>query len=139
MVGNQTTNLTLGLSFCHNLCCKCLNGPCKAIFDIYTLIDFQWYKEHPNAMCFDPYNRTLKFLECEFHPHTPSKQGCHISCLLIGWIIIFYLIWYNIIQLVSSNWLMDVLNWIWHLCVNCELFELRLWHFVMLLLVYLKL
>jgi hypothetical protein len=47
---------------------------------------FQWYKEHPNARCFDPCNRTLKFQEskrtpksqfqeCEFHPHTSLKVG----------------------------------------------------------------
>ncbi len=77
-------SLTSDLLFCHNLCCRCPNGPCKAIFDIYTSIAFQWYKEHPNAMCFDPCNRILKLWEsrrtpksqireCEFHPHTPSK------------------------------------------------------------------
>jgi hypothetical protein len=32
VVGNQTANLTPGLSFCHNLCCICLNGSCKAHF-----------------------------------------------------------------------------------------------------------
>jgi hypothetical protein len=31
-----TGNLTPGLSFVHNLCCKCPNGSCKTIFDIYT-------------------------------------------------------------------------------------------------------
>ncbi len=90
VVGRQTSSLTFGPSFCHNLCCRCPNGPCKPIFDIYTLIVFQWYKEHPNARCFDPYNWTLKFREfqktpksqfweCEFHPHTPSKWGCDIN------------------------------------------------------------
>ncbi len=72
------------LLFCHNLCCGCPNGPCEPIFDIYILIFFQWYKEHPNVRCFDPCNQTLKFRksrripkspfrECEFHPHTLSK------------------------------------------------------------------
>jgi len=84
VVRSQIASLTPGLSFCHNLCCRSPNGPCKPIFDIYTLIIFQWYKEHPNARCFDPCNRTLKFREsrrttksqfweCEFHPHTLSK------------------------------------------------------------------
>jgi hypothetical protein len=27
--------------FCHNLCYRCPNGPCKPIFDIYTLLAFQ--------------------------------------------------------------------------------------------------
>ncbi len=84
VVGNQTTNLTPDLSFCHNMCCKCPDGPCEPVFDIYTLIAFQWYKEHHNARCFDLCNWTVKFQEsqripkspfweCEFHPHTLSK------------------------------------------------------------------
>jgi hypothetical protein len=84
MVRSQTANLTPDLSFNHNLCCRCPNGPCEAIFDIYTSLTFQWYKEHPNARCFDPWNWTLKFQEsrrlpksqfreCEFHPHTSLK------------------------------------------------------------------
>ncbi len=31
MIGSQTANLTLGPSFCHNLCYRCPNDPCKAI------------------------------------------------------------------------------------------------------------
>jgi len=84
VVGGQIANLTPGPSFPHNLCYKCLNGSCEPIFDIYTLTNFQWYEKHPNARCFDPYNRTLKFWEssrtpkspfreCEFHPHTLPK------------------------------------------------------------------
>ncbi len=30
VVGSQIVNLTPGLSFAHNLCCICPNGPCKA-------------------------------------------------------------------------------------------------------------
>jgi hypothetical protein len=41
VVGSQTTSLTPGPSFDHNLCCKCPNGLCEAIFDIYTLSPFQ--------------------------------------------------------------------------------------------------
>jgi hypothetical protein len=37
VVESQTTSLTPGLFFCHNLCCKCPNGSCKPIFDIYTV------------------------------------------------------------------------------------------------------
>ncbi len=54
VVGSQIVNLTLGLSFDHNLCCRCPNGSCEAILNIYTSRPFQWYKEHPNARCFDP-------------------------------------------------------------------------------------
>jgi hypothetical protein len=52
VVGSQTANLTPDLSFAHNLGCKCPNGSCKAILDIYTSRTFQWYKEHLNARLF---------------------------------------------------------------------------------------
>ncbi len=53
VVGSQTASLTHGPSFAHNLGCICSNGSCEAILDIYTSRPFQWYKEHPNARCFD--------------------------------------------------------------------------------------
>jgi hypothetical protein len=89
MVGSQITNLTSCLSFCHNLCYICPNGSYEAIFDIYTLIAFQWYEKHPKARCFDLYNRALKFREsskspfweCECHLHTLLKVGLRqIDC-----------------------------------------------------------
>ncbi len=94
MVGSQTANLTPGTSFTHNLYCRCLNGPCEAIFGIYASRPFQKYKEHFKARCFDPYNRILSFQEsqrtpkspfreCECHPHTPSKWGCDNTLLLL--------------------------------------------------------
>jgi len=81
VVRSQTASLTPGPSFAHNLGCRCPNGSCEAILDIYTSRPFHWYKEHPNAMCFDPCNQALNFWEsrrtpsphfweCEFHPHT---------------------------------------------------------------------
>jgi hypothetical protein len=81
MVRSQIASLTPDLSFGHNLCCRCSNGSCKLILDIYNSISFQWYKERPNARCFDPCNQTLNFQEswrtfksafreCEFHAHT---------------------------------------------------------------------
>ncbi len=86
VVGSQTTSLTLGPSFCHNLCCRCPNGSCEAIFNIYTSIDFQWYEECLKASFFDPCNRTLKFLESRRTPKSPfqecltlfQKWGCNI-------------------------------------------------------------
>jgi hypothetical protein len=63
MVGSQTTNLTLGLSFGHNLCFRCQNGSCKPISDMYVSIDFQWYKEIFNPMGFGPCNCSLKIWE----------------------------------------------------------------------------
>ncbi len=87
MVRSQTTNLTPGPSFDHNSCYRCPNGSCRAILDIYTSRPFQWYKEHFNARCFDPYNGILSFQEsrgapkshfreCEWRPHTSFKGGC---------------------------------------------------------------
>jgi hypothetical protein len=81
VVGSQIANLTPGPSFAHNLGCKCLEGSCEVILDIYTSRPFQRYKEHINARCFDPCNRALNFWEsrrtpnshfweCESHPHT---------------------------------------------------------------------
>ncbi len=65
VVGSQTTSLTPGPSFAHNLGYKCPNGSCEAILDIYTSRPFQWYKKHPNASCFDPCNRALSFWESQ--------------------------------------------------------------------------
>jgi hypothetical protein len=36
VVENQIANLTPDPSFDHNLCCRCPNGSCQAILDIYT-------------------------------------------------------------------------------------------------------
>jgi hypothetical protein len=86
VVESQIASLTPGLSFDHNLCCRCPNGSCKDILDIYTSKPFQWYKEHLKAKCFDPCNRTLNFQEsqrtlkshfreCEWRLHTSLKVG----------------------------------------------------------------
>jgi hypothetical protein len=86
VIGSQITNLTPGLSFDHNLCCRCPNGSCEAIFDTYSSKPFQHYKEHLKTRCFDAYNWALKFREsrrtlsshfweCESHPHTCPKVG----------------------------------------------------------------
>jgi hypothetical protein len=86
VVGSQNANLTPGPSFAPNLGCRCPNGSCEVILDIYTLRPFQWHKEHSNARRFDPWNRALSFREfwktptshfweCGFHPHTYPKVG----------------------------------------------------------------
>jgi hypothetical protein len=57
VVGSQTvslTPLTPGPSFAHNLGCRCPNGQCEAIFDIYASRPFQSHQEHLNARCFGP-------------------------------------------------------------------------------------
>ncbi len=89
VVRSQTTNLTPGPSFNHNLCCKCPNGSCEVISDIYTSRPFQWYKKHFYKKCFDPCNGVLNFWESSspiFESVSgdltlPSKWG---SCLIIS-------------------------------------------------------
>jgi hypothetical protein len=86
VVGSQTSSLTPDPSFAHNLGCRCPNGSYEAILDIYTSRPFQWYKEHPNTRCFDPWTRALNFRkshetptshfrECGLHLHTYPKVG----------------------------------------------------------------
>ncbi len=74
VVVSQTTSLTSGPSFHHNLCYKCPNGPCKAILDIYTSRPFQQYKERLNARCFDPCNRALSFWESRRTPKSHFRE-----------------------------------------------------------------
>ncbi len=78
-------NLTPGLSFCHNLCCRCPNGSYKLILDIYTSIIFQWYKNLFNARCFDPCNCSLKFWEFQWTPKFPFGECESSSSLLQDW------------------------------------------------------
>ncbi len=54
VVRSQTTSLTPGPSFDHNLCCRYPNGSYEAILDICTSRPFQRYKERLNVGCFDP-------------------------------------------------------------------------------------
>jgi hypothetical protein len=71
VVGSQIASLTPGPSFAHNLGCRCPNGQCEAIFDIYASRPFQWHQEHPNARCFGPCCWTLNIRESR---RTPSPQ-----------------------------------------------------------------
>jgi hypothetical protein len=86
VVGNQIASLTPDPSFDHNLCCRCPNGSCEAILDIYTSKPLQQYKKRLNARCFDPCNHALSFWEsrrtpkshfreCEWRLHTFLKVG----------------------------------------------------------------
>jgi hypothetical protein len=82
VVGSQIASLTHGLSFCHNFYCRCPNGSCEPILDIYTSITFQWYKEIFNARCFDLCNRSLKVWESTGTPI--PKMGAHLGvCVFI--------------------------------------------------------
>jgi hypothetical protein len=71
VVGSQTTSLTPGPSFAHNLGWRCPNDQCKAIFDIYVSRPFQWHQERLNARCFGPCCRALNIRESR---RTPSSQ-----------------------------------------------------------------
>jgi hypothetical protein len=68
MIESQIANLIHDLSFDHNLCFKCPNGSCEAIFDIYTSRPFQRYEERFNARCFGPCNHALSFQESRRTP-----------------------------------------------------------------------
>ncbi len=69
--------LTPDLFFCHNLCCRCPNGSCEPILDIYTSITLRCYKKLFNAKCFDLCNRSLKVREST-RTLTP-KMGAHLG------------------------------------------------------------
>jgi len=71
VVKSQIGNLTLGLSFSHNLCFKCPNEQWEPILDIYVPKDFQWYKERHKPLSFDPWNCSLKFWKST---RTPSPK-----------------------------------------------------------------
>ncbi len=75
VVGSQTASLTTGPSFAHNLSCRCPNGSCEAILGIYTSTPFQWYQEHPNSRCFDPYNQALNFRK-SWRTSSPQLWEC---------------------------------------------------------------
>jgi hypothetical protein len=78
VAGSQTTNLTPGPSFAHNLGYGCPNDQCEAIFDIYASRPFQWHQEHPNARCFTPYCWALNIRESRRTP-TPDFSKCWAS------------------------------------------------------------
>ncbi len=63
MVESQTSNLTPGSSFGHNLCFRCPNGWCEPILNIYISIAFQWYKKFLKPLGFDPCNHSLNIWE----------------------------------------------------------------------------
>jgi len=73
VVGSQIANLTLGLSFGHNLCFRSPNGQCEPILDINIPRAFQWYKELLKPLSFDPCNCPLKIWESTGTP-TPKVE-----------------------------------------------------------------
>jgi hypothetical protein len=96
VVGSQTTNLTPGPSFAHNLGCRCPNGQCEAIFDIYVSRYFQWHHEHPNEVFWalmsssehsgvPEHSKSPTFPNVRLHPHTWPKWGCDKKTTFIYW------------------------------------------------------
>ncbi len=77
VVKSEIASLTPDLSFCYNLCCKCPNGSCEPVLNIYTSIAFQWYKKLFNVRCFDLCNYSLKVWEFVKTP-TP-EMGAHLG------------------------------------------------------------
>jgi len=71
VVGSQIVSLTPAPYFAHNLGCRCPNGQCEAIFDIYVSRPFQWHQENPNARCFGPCFGALYIRESR---RTPNLQ-----------------------------------------------------------------
>ncbi len=78
VVGSQTSSLTPGPSFAHNLGYRCPNDQYEAIFDIYALRPFQWHQEHLNARCFGPCCRALNIWESRRTPN-PQLWKCWAS------------------------------------------------------------
>jgi hypothetical protein len=101
MVGNQTANLTPGLSFGHNLCFKCPNGQHEPILDIYVPRALHWYKKFLKPLSFDPWNCPLKIWDSirtltpkaklpwgvRVHSLTPSHTSESMLCdsRLLSW------------------------------------------------------
>jgi hypothetical protein len=92
VVGSQIASLTPGPSFAHNLGCKCPNGQCEAIFDIYASRPFQWHQEHLNARCFGPCCRALNIWESRRTPNphffqvlgfTPTLGQSRVATLVL--------------------------------------------------------
>ncbi len=90
VVGSQTASLTPGPSFAHNLGCRCPNGSCEAILDMYTSRPFQRYKAHLKARCFSlccwaPKLRESRrtpsshFWKCEFSSSHFAQSGVATS------------------------------------------------------------
>ncbi len=52
VVGSQTASLAPGPSFAHNLSCRCPNGQCEAIFDIYASRPFPMTPRTPQCKVF---------------------------------------------------------------------------------------
>jgi hypothetical protein len=89
VIGSQTTNLTPGLSFGHNLCFRCPNEQCEPILDIFTSIAFQWYKELFEERSFDSCNRALKIRES--FRDSNSQHGSSLGSVRVHSLTLFAL------------------------------------------------
>ncbi len=80
MVGSQTANLTLGFSFCHNLCFRCPNGSCKFILDIYVSIVFNDIK-NSSIHWFWPLQSFSE--HSGVHPDSNSQSGSSLGSVRV--------------------------------------------------------
>jgi hypothetical protein len=78
VVGSQTSSLTPGPSFAHNLGCRCPNCQCDGIFNIYVSRPLQWHQEHSKARCFASFCRALNIRESRRTP-IPNFSKCWAS------------------------------------------------------------
>jgi hypothetical protein len=100
MVRSQIVNLTLSLSFDHNLCFRCPNESCDPNLHIYILVAVQWYKKFFKKMGFDPCTLNIRESIWDFNSQNGSSLGsvrvhsltifalpraCEVSPRLLSW------------------------------------------------------
>ncbi len=102
MVGSQIGNLTLDLSFGHNLCYRCSNGQCEPILDIYTSIAFKWHKELFKAMSSDPWNCAMKIRESIRDSN--SQHGSSLGSVRVHALTLFALLGVCDVTIGSLSW-----------------------------------
>jgi hypothetical protein len=85
VVGNQTANLTPG----HFLAITCVIDVQMNNLDIYTLVDFQWYKELFKARNFDSCNRALKIRDSFWNSN--SQHGSSFVSVRVHSLTLFAL------------------------------------------------
>ncbi len=88
VVKNQIGNLTPDLSFGHNLCFRCPNGPCEPILDIYIPRAFQWYNKNFNQW-FWP--RQLLSEDSGIHWDFNSQNGSSLWSVRVYSLTLFYI------------------------------------------------
>jgi hypothetical protein len=120
VVGNQTDNLTPGPSSAHNLGCRCPNGQCEAIFNIYVSRPFHtWPKWGCDMFCYYKVKLNLNNLQMD-----QAIQNVQKSLIIQNIILEF-----ETISFINSCWLIMSSNTMfqiknkkarWHIYTNLE-------------------